>query len=260
VAEIDEAQDFKRRARRRLIGAIALVLFLVIVPPWIMERDPKPTVSGLSVEIPSQDTKKSPPKASGPATRAEDKPARTPESGAKSEDGMSPPASPSDASKSAAADAKEAELAKSRSDAAKAEQADKVTKPDKNDKARPSAPESASSRPTPKEPARETAKESAKESVKDTAKRSEAERAEALLAGGTVSYVVPIGTFTKGEGLKRLQARMSNVGVKSYTEVASANGQTRLRAGPFSSRDAAEKAREKLVGLGLKPGAVVVRK
>lgn len=48
----DEALDLKRRARRRLIGAIALVLFLVIVPPWIMDLEPQPVTTSLEVEIP----------------------------------------------------------------------------------------------------------------------------------------------------------------------------------------------------------------
>jgi len=34
---------------------------------------------------------------------------------------------------------------------------------------------------------------------------------------------------------------------------------TRVRAGPFASKEAAEKARAKLVALGLKPGAVASR-
>ena len=43
-------------------------------------------------------------------------------------------------------------------------------------------------------------------------------------------------------------------------ELAIAKGKvTRVRAGPFASRDAAEKAAEKLKGLGLKPGDVAAK-
>jgi DedD protein len=50
----DEALELRRRARRRLIGAIAVVLALVLIPPWVMDLEPKPVVTNLSVEIPRQ--------------------------------------------------------------------------------------------------------------------------------------------------------------------------------------------------------------
>src|SRR5215510_3136284 len=66
----DEALDLRRRARRRLIGAIALVLALVIVPPWIMDLEPKPVVTNLTVEIPKQGSARLKPPASPPAAAA----------------------------------------------------------------------------------------------------------------------------------------------------------------------------------------------
>ena len=54
MATQQEAQDLKRRARRRLVGAIALVLFLVIVPPLVMDLEPKPVTTTLDVEIPER--------------------------------------------------------------------------------------------------------------------------------------------------------------------------------------------------------------
>lgn|SRR5690606_4501444 len=70
MAHADEALDLKRRARRRLIGAIALVLFLVIVPPWIMDLEPQPVETTLEVEIPQPDERPLPvvpPQTEGPA-------------------------------------------------------------------------------------------------------------------------------------------------------------------------------------------------
>ena len=46
---------FKRRARRRLIGSIALVLVAVIALPWIFDAEKKPLDYDVSVQIPSQD-------------------------------------------------------------------------------------------------------------------------------------------------------------------------------------------------------------
>jgi len=71
MADNDAALDLRRRARRRLIGAIALVLALVIVPPWIMDLEPRPVTTDLKVEIPPQDTNRlKPPAAVGKAARS----------------------------------------------------------------------------------------------------------------------------------------------------------------------------------------------
>lgn len=71
MADTQEVQQLKRRARRRLVGAIALVLFLVIVPPMIMDLEPKPVTTDLKVEIPGQTSGrvKTPPPA--PMAKAE---------------------------------------------------------------------------------------------------------------------------------------------------------------------------------------------
>jgi DedD protein len=234
VADRDEAQDFKRRARRRLIGAIALVLFLVIVPPWIMEREPKPSVSGLNVEIPSQEAKRPPPKVAPPGAARPEPPVPA-EKTAKLEERTAPLA---DSSRTTV-DPPQAEVAPPASEAS-----------GRNDK--PAEKPGRAAEPATTSPA--------KPAPKDAAKKSDAERAEALLAGApTVSYIVPVGTYANGEGVKQVQAKLSGLGVKSYTEAAG-NGQTRVRAGPYASRELAEKARGKLAGAGLKPGAVVARK
>src|SRR5262245_62551260 len=56
MADNDETLALRRRARRRLVGAVALVLALVIVPPWVMDLEPKPVATNLTVEIPRPET------------------------------------------------------------------------------------------------------------------------------------------------------------------------------------------------------------
>ena len=52
----DEVQlPEKKRARRRLIGAVALVLAAVIGLPMVFESEPKSTAPNISIEIPSKD-------------------------------------------------------------------------------------------------------------------------------------------------------------------------------------------------------------
>ncbi len=62
------------------------------------------------------------------------------------------------------------------------------------------------------------------------------------------------------EKAKAVQAQMAAAGLKSYTEVVkTAKGDvTRVRAGPYPDRAAAEKAHDQLKTLGL-PGNIVAK-
>src|SRR5260221_14107108 len=51
----DDANLLKRRARRRLIGAIALVVLIVVVLPVVLDQQPRSVPQALTVQIPSQD-------------------------------------------------------------------------------------------------------------------------------------------------------------------------------------------------------------
>jgi DedD protein len=213
-----EVLDLRRRARRRLIGAIALVLALVIVPPWLMDLEPRPVTTDLKVEIPAQETSR-----------------------------LKPPAAAAKAPESAPAPA---------ADAAKADKPDAAPKGE----AKPASPP-ALEKPkaeTPKPPAK--AETVARAAPADAARKgADAGRAEAIL--NAEAFVVPLGAFAKKENAKQLEARLAKAGVKHYTEsVAVAGGeQTRVRAGPFPTREAAEATREKLKGMGLAPGPVTAR-
>jgi DedD protein len=208
MADNDAALDLRRRARRRLIGAIALVLALVIVPPWIMDLEPRPVTTDLKVEIPPQDTNR-----------------------------LKPPAAVGKASEVAAA----------------------PVKPD----APPAAAAKAPPPPVPEKPKAEATKPATKADAvaraAPAAKGADAKRAEAIL--NAEGFVVQLGVFADRENAKKLEARLAKAGVKHYTEsVAAAGGeQTRVRAGPYPTREAAEQVREQLKGIGLAPGPVIAR-
>ena len=82
---------------------------------------------------------------------------------------------------------------------------------------------------------------------------AERARAEAALAG--VEYVVQVGVFADpAAAIDKLKA----ANLPYYTETLKDN-LTRVRAGPFLTKEAAEKTRERLKGLGLDPGTVTTR-
>jgi DedD protein len=72
-----DVDTLKRRGRRRLVGAVALVLAAVIVLPMVFDPEPRHSAPPVSVRIPGEDDSafkpKMPPKA--PAPKAVEKPA-----------------------------------------------------------------------------------------------------------------------------------------------------------------------------------------
>ena len=68
-------------------------------------------------------------------------------------------------------------------------------------------------------------------------------------------FVVPVGAFTNP---RSVTAKLDAAKIPYYTEAAQGN-LTRVRAGPFASREAADQALARLKELGLKPGAVTSR-
>jgi DedD protein len=72
-----DVDTLKRRGRRRLVGAVALVLLAVIVLPMVFDPEPRRSAPPVTVRIPGEDEgafkPKVPPKA--PAPKAIEKPA-----------------------------------------------------------------------------------------------------------------------------------------------------------------------------------------
>jgi len=149
-----DVETLKRRGRRRLVGAVALVLAAVIVLPMVFDPEPRGTAP-VSVRIPGEDetpfAPKPPPKKAEPAKKVEE-PAKTTE--------------------------------------------------------------------TPKE-----------------------------------EFVVQVGAFANPQAAI---AKLKSAKLPYYTEAMQGN-LTRVRAGPFATRDAADKALEQLKGLGFQPGAVTTK-
>src|SRR5262245_6755801 len=68
--------ELKRRARRRLVGAIVLALAAAVLLPLLLESEPKPLGDDVSIQIPPLDNGKfvnplSPDKPAKPATKSD---------------------------------------------------------------------------------------------------------------------------------------------------------------------------------------------
>jgi DedD protein len=189
MAETHDLNTLKRRGRRRLVGAIALVLLAVIVLPMVFDSEPGQGVPPVSVRIPSEDSSFSPAVPAKPAATAPTPQSKAPPHGEK----------------------------------------EKPVVATKKPSAAPRAPD--------------------------------AERARAEAALANVEYIVPVAALASREKVKQLTDRLAAAKLPYYTEaIATASGPvTRVRAGPFVSREAAERALLKLKGLGLKPGNITTK-
>jgi DedD protein len=204
----DEELQLKRRARRRLIGAIVLVTVIIVVLPMVLDTEPKPVTRDITVRIPSPD--------SGTFTS---KVLPAPKDGklaSKAADGKAA-AKPIEERKTVAAISG------------------------------PASPESV------KEAPRATAKETPKPAQAAPAKPAKPAKAPKPAAAPEGQFVVQVIALADAEKAKQMQAKITAAGIKAYTEIVkTAKGDvTRVRAGPFATREAAETARTQLKAIGM---------
>jgi DedD protein len=222
MAEAQDIDALKRRGRRRLVGAVALVLLAVIVLPMVFDPEPRRATPPVSVRIPSED-----------------------------DSGFAPKVTPKGQPAPAAAPAP------------------KPAEPAKPQAAAPATAEPPKAAPATAEPpkAAPATAEPPKAAPAPEGKPQEAERARAQAALGNVEYVVQVAALANADTVKEVTAALAAARLPYYTEVVPvAKGKvTRVRAGPFATREAAEKARnqmlglEKLKALGLKPASVAAK-
>jgi DedD protein len=172
MAEAQDVETLKRRGRRRLVGAVALVLAAVIVLPMVFDPEPKRADVAVNVRIPGENETKFAPKVE------------------------------------------------------------------------PKAPE-----------LKIEAKKAEPEEKQVETKQVEAKKPEAKKAAPAGEFVVPVGAFSNPDSVIQ---KLTAAQVPYYTEPVKGN-LTRVRAGPFASRQAAEKAVKQLKGMGLDPGVVTVK-
>ena len=72
-------------------------------------------------------------------------------------------------------------------------------------------------------------------------------------APGPGRFVVQVGAFTDPAAVREARQRLEKLGLKSYTqEIETASGKrTRVRAGPFATREEADRAGARIKAAGL---------
>ncbi len=261
---VDPVLPEKKRARRRLIGAVALVLAAVIGLPMLFDSEPKPLSDDINIQIPSKDKAFSVDGAN--AREASAKPMLAPvieENKALANDPIEEVIAPA-ATKPVVAVAKKDSAPATKSEPKAA--AISVL-PEPKTETKTAAKVDAKLESKPQNPADTHIEQSAKPAGKAEA-GTEAARAMAILEGkgpvkktasaestaksGT-SFVVQVAALATQGKANELQAKLKTASIKSYTQkIATTSGDIiRIRVGPFDSREEAEKTRAKLIKLGL---------
>ncbi|WP_284615158.1 SPOR domain-containing protein [Aquabacterium humicola] len=256
AASPDAVAQARTKARQRLIGATVLLGIGVIGFPLVFETQPRPIPVDIPIEIPRKEN--APPLQRPQAvTRAAPVPATPPALvEAPVPAARTASAAPADVTTERATDQGRdvtARVVASAPAAASRPPAVAASKPASAAVAR------AASAPAPA-PARASAPAARP--------ADDGQRAQALLEGKAAAakaasdaagrLVVQVGAYTDADKLRDARLKVEKLGMKTYTQVIEADGakRTRVRVGPFATRDEADKAAARLKAAGL-PAAIL---
>ena len=239
VDSTDDIAQARTRARRRLLGAAVLVMAGVIGFPLVFETQPRPVPVDIPIEIPRKDGA---PALTMPPARVASGKASTPLVASPREETPAPP--PAEGPREGAAPASvpaEKPTPEPKKAAAEAARATPAPAPDAaRAKALLEGKAEAKAEPKPKPPAKPAAEP----------------KAEPAREAGR--FVVQAGAFADENAAREMRAKLEKLGLKSYTQVVetSTGSRTRVRAGPYATRDEAERALAKVKAAGV--GGVVL--
>ena len=239
--------ELRRRARRRLIGAIVLALGAAVIVPMLLESDPKPLGEDVAVRIPAEDNAKFVNRLSDKGAKSTPADANTKSDAvkvpAKSESAATPapPESPSSTTNVPAP----------KRSIAQAEQ--KVLGgPTKPATTAAPAPAPTAAAPVAAAPAI-SAPATAPASSGNVAPSAQAEPTnDATKASPREGFSVQLAAFADDKGANSLANKLKRAAYPAYTEPLNTSKGTlwRVRVGPYPSRDAAVEVRDKLKGEG----------
>ena len=240
-----QAAELRGRARRRLAGAVALVLAAVIILPMVLDSQPEPVADNIPIRVPERNTPFQP-QVSEPQVAAPETPA--PADTAPAEPVPEPPA------------------------VASVQPPATATPPAAQPATPPATP------PKPVTPPKPEAKPEPKPATppKQDSRSDDGARALALLEGRAEpapkpaakpaatkgNFVLQIAAYTTSEDAQSRRSKLHQAGVtNAFVEQATINGkqQYRLRVGPFPSREAAQAAQARLRTLGYDNGFIAAQ-
>lgn len=239
----DAVQHARERARRRLVGAVLLLGVGIIGFPLLFETQPRPIPVDIPIEIPRKDS-------AAP---------------------LSVPAEPRNAASAHAGQGSGgAVITETAAEAGRELTPSTTTSAPATSGAPPLAARApapvAASKPATAQPdsAREPTKTAASHDAPVAGPAAKAPAAKAVerkvqepraveVEGAKGRVVIQVGAFGEAAAVREARAKVEKLGLKTYTQVieTSAGKRTRVRVGPFATRDEAEKAAARIKSAGL---------
>jgi DedD protein len=235
--------ELKRRARRRLVGAVVLALAAAVFVPLLLESDPKPLGEDVSVRIPPVDDGKFVNRLNDGAKSESARPAAGKGDQAKTDAAKTEPSKP---------DARGADGAPAKDTTTSAASATAPAKkpPGDAEPKMPGAPPGATTATAPA--AKGTSATSAAPAPATTNADAKGESRTDAKSDGAGAFSVQLAAFSDDKGANALSNKLKKAGYPAYTEPLTTSKGTlwRVRVGPYASRDAATTSRDKLKGEG----------
>ncbi len=271
--QLDPSLVHKKKARRRLVGALAFLGATGAALPFLLDPEPKSSPQEVQIRVPVREPAGAgapvAPQAAAPTPAAPIVPPVPLDPGASKAEGVKD-AGKAEGSEAGKADGKPSGAVEARAEAkgdAKAEakgdakaDAKAEAKTDSRTDAKPDAKGDVRAEDKPVTPKAEGSKADAKkgdakkvDARKDEGKKDEAKKADGKKSDGHKHYSVQIGAFASEDTAREQLAKASKLGLKTYTEkVTTASGvRYRARIGPFNSREQADQALAKLKSGGV---------
>ena len=258
--------ELRRRARRRLVGAVVLALGVAVVVPMLLETEQKPLGEDVSIKIPPVDDGKFVNRLNDPKA-ASAKPQDAPPS-ASEPASASAPSAPSDApARSSKYDTHIPEATSAATQGGVSADSAAPAHPSSPAVPAPSTSDARASNATPGKAASgsekpviitdkgASANERPATSASERATANASERAPAgtserppAASGHRDGFAVQLAAFADDKGANSLAGRLKRAGYAAYTEPLKTSKGTlwRVRVGPYPSREAALAARAKL--------------
>lgn len=256
-----ELEQLRVRTRRRLVGAAVLVLLAVVFLPALLDVAPRPVGGDIRIEMPRRDAVASPVPAPDPSASAAAAPAASVQGVAVAIAPLTEAAPPVPSDREGA----------TRSDAARVDRvqadpprADNLRVERERQERETAAKEKAAQEKAAKEKAardkaaREKADREKADREKAEREKAERDKAKAREVAAASRHWVQVGAYSEAATVRSVRQKIEKLGLNSVEQPVdtSAGPRTRVRLGPFTSRDEAERVLARLKAGGLN-GSVI---
>jgi DedD protein len=227
--QTEDELNLRRKARRRLIGAIAFTLAVVVILPMVLDSEPKPTGKDIDLRIPAPDKVGE----------------------------FVPGVAASEVAETLSLSASSVAEASASSAVVQADSGKPVAAPDtqtaitgdSRTEVQGKIQPAADKKPEPKKPEIKSTESKVSDSKKSELKKPESKTPDK--PAGVENYVVQVGAYSNVATAKQELDKLKKWGFKAYTEKV--GDKIRVRVGPYTEREKAETARQLLEKRGLHP-------